>query len=129
VQNSVDFCKQSNKEVTYNQGSVNELKMSVKSPKDEGPNASPDCAARFQNAVIDGCDGADPVNNPHNYKFGSTFTASDGWQYTMTPLSKQVNEVSCDVAYKFFFDSFEIRGKNLPDAKFGSLIFPSSPMN
>ncbi|KAM3068532.1 hypothetical protein ACMFMG_011063 [Clarireedia jacksonii] len=39
------------------------------------PKGSPDCAARFQNAVIDGYDGGDKINNPHNYKFGSILTS------------------------------------------------------
>jgi hypothetical protein len=43
----------------------------------------------------------------------------DGWEYEMTPLSKQVNEVACDVSYKIFFNGFEIRGENLSDAKLG----------
>lgn len=122
IKDADDFCNQDSKEVTYNQGSVDELKMSVKAPnnQDKGPKDAPDCANRFKNAVINGCDGSDPVNNPHNYKFGSTFTATDGWEYTMTPLSKQINEVSCDVSYKFLWDSFEIRGKNLPDARLGA---------
>lgn len=38
----------------------------------------------------------------------------------MEPLSKQVNELSCDVSYRFFFNGFEIRGKNWPDAKLGA---------
>lgn len=122
VDNVNDFCDQSTNEVIYNQDSVNELSLSVRDLTDDskGPLDSVDCVARFQNAVIDGCDGDDPINNPHNYKFGSTLTTADGWEYKMTPLSKQVNEVSCDVSYKFFFDGFEIRGKNLPDAKFGA---------
>ena len=70
--------------------------------------------------MIDGCDGNDPINNPHNYKFGSTRTLSDGWVFKMEPLSKQINEDSCDVSYKFFFDGFEVRGKNWPDAKLGA---------
>jgi hypothetical protein len=122
VTNAQDFCKQNNREVTYNQGSVNELKMSIRKLQDDkkGPTDAPECVGRFTNIVIDGCDGNDPLNNPHNYKFGSTYTSSDGWEYTMQPLSKQVNEVSCDVSYKFALDYFEIRGKNLPDAKFGA---------
>jgi hypothetical protein len=125
IKNVDDFCNQNSKEVTYNQGSVDELKLSVKAPnnEDKGPKDTPpgtNCATAFKNAVIGGCDGDDKVNNPHNYKFGGTFTSSDGWEFTMTPLSKQINEVSCDVSYKFFFDSFEIRGKNLPEAKLGA---------
>lgn len=122
VENVKAFCGQSEKTVKYNEGSVNELELSLRDLDDDtkGPSDSPDCIGRFQGSVIDGCDGDDSTNNPHNYKFGSTLTTGDGWEYTMTPLSKQVNEVSCDVSYKFFFDSFEIRGKNLPDAKMGA---------
>ncbi|KAI5863770.1 hypothetical protein GGS23DRAFT_604773 [Durotheca rogersii] len=122
VDNAEAFCQQAEKKVTYNSGSVNELELSVRKLDDDskGPADAPDCLGRFQRVVIDGCDGDDYINNPHNYKFGATFTSADGWEYTMTPLSKQVNEVSCDVSYKFFFDVFEIRGKNLPDAKFGA---------
>lgn len=122
VDNAKAFCQQTEKKVTYNSGSVNELELSVRNLNDDskGPADAPDCLGRFQNAVIDGCDGDDPINNPHNYKFGSTLTTADGWEYKMTPLSKQVNEVSCDVSYKFLFDLIEIRGKNLPDAKLGA---------
>ncbi|KAB5566684.1 hypothetical protein GE09DRAFT_1107839 [Coniochaeta sp. 2T2.1] len=116
------FCQQPAKTATYNKGSVNELELSVRKLDDDSKSAvdAPDCVGRFQRAVIDGCDGHDLTNNPHNYKFGSTLTTADGWEYGMTPLSKQVNEGSCDVSYKFFFDSFEVRGKNLPDARFGA---------
>ena len=122
VENAKAFCSQTEKTVTYNQGSVNELSLSVRKPGNDSkvPTDAPDCVGRFQNAVIDGCDGADAVNNPHNYKFGSVLTTADGWEYKMTPLSKQVNEVSCDVSYKFLWDAIEIRGKDLPDAKLGA---------
>jgi hypothetical protein len=121
VENAADFCGQTDQTKRYNEGSVNELEFSVKNLNDDtkGPKDAPDCASRLSDIVIDGCDGGDPVNNPHNYKFGATFTSGD-WEYKMTPLSKQVNEVNCDVSYKFFFDSFEIRGKNFPDAKLGA---------
>lgn len=116
------FCSQKSQSVTYNRDSVNSLSLSIHKIGDDskGPADAPNCVGRFQRAVIDGCDGGDHVNNPHNYKFGSTLTTSDGWEYIMKPLSKQVNEVSCDVSYKFLWDGFEIRGKNLPDAKFGA---------
>ncbi|KAF2754863.1 hypothetical protein EJ05DRAFT_503805 [Pseudovirgaria hyperparasitica] len=122
VSSATEFCAQSEHTKKYNVGSVNELELSVRNLADDSkaPTDAPDCAARFQNAVIDGCDGNDAVNNPHNYKFGGTLTTGDGWEYKMTPLSQQVNEVACDVSYKFFYDGFEIRGKNLPDAKFGA---------
>jgi hypothetical protein len=122
VDNVKDFCGQTDQTKKYNVGSVNELELSVKDVSDstKGPKDAPDCVGRFTNAVIDGCDGNDPINNPHNYKFGSTLTTADGWEYKMTPLSQQVNEVACDVSYKFFFDGVEVRGKNWPDAKLGT---------
>jgi hypothetical protein len=121
IENVGNFCGQAEQTKTYNEGSVNELELSVKNihVDGQGPMDAPDCVARFSNAVIDGCDGNDAINNPHNYKFGSTFTTGDGWEFKMTPLSKQVNEVNCKVSWKVFFDSFEIRGKNFPDAKLG----------
>jgi hypothetical protein len=80
VGNVKDFCGQTDQTKKYNTGSVNELELSVKKLGDDkkGPKDSPDCAARFQTAVIDGCDGGDTLNNPHNYKFGSTLTTGDG---------------------------------------------------
>lgn len=122
LDNVEDFCSQSDKAKTYNTDSVNELELSVRNLNDnsKNPKDSPDCVGRFRGAVLDGCDGADYLNNPHNYKFGSTLTTADGWEYEMTPLSKQVNEVNCDVSYKFLFDHFEVRGKNFPDAKLGA---------
>lgn len=70
--------------------------------------------------MIDGCDGNDPVNNPHDYKFGSTLTLGNGWVFKMEPLSLQVIEDSCDVSYKFIYDGFEVRGKDWPDSKLGA---------
>lgn len=32
----------------------------------------------------------------------------------------QINEVTCDVSYKFLWSALEINGKNLPDAKLGA---------
>jgi hypothetical protein len=122
VSNVKDFCGQTEHSKKYNVGSVNELELSVKNNNDDsrGPKDSPSCVERFQNAVIDGCDGDDAVNNPHNYKFGSTLTTGDGWEYRMTPLSRQVNELNCDASYRFFWDGFEIRGKNWREAELGA---------
>lgn len=121
IDNVKDFCGQTDHTKKYNGGSVNELELSVKKLDDDtkSPEDSPDCVGRFTNAVIDGCDGNDPVNNPFNYKFGATLTSGDGWEYKMTPLSQQVNEVACDVSYKFWYDGVEVRGKNWADAKLG----------
>lgn len=103
IENVRLFCEQDSPVVRYNEDTVNELELEVRnwnagidnlSPKD-----APDCTARFKNAVIDGCDGNDMVNNPHNYKFGATLRTTDGWQYKMTPWSKQVNEITCDVSH------------------------------
>lgn len=106
----------------YNSGSVNYLRLSVEYPPEssQAPVDDPDCVGRFKNAVLDGCDGDDSINNPHNYKFGSTLKAADGKVYKMEPLSQQVNQVSCDISHRVVFNGFEIRGKNLPDAKFGA---------
>lgn len=76
---------------------------------------------RFQTIVIERCDENDPINNPHNYNFGGTFAAVDGLTYMFQPLPKQIDEVSCDVSYKFVFNGFE-RGTNLPDASFGTNV-------
>lgn len=121
IENANDFCNQGDQTKRYNIGSVNELEFSAKKlgSKDKGPKDDPNCFARLRDGVIDGCDSDDRINNPHNYKFGSVLITADSWQYAMKPLSKQVVDVNCDVSYKFFFDSFEIRGKNLPDAMLG----------
>ncbi|KAM3549525.1 hypothetical protein ARSEF4850_008805 [Beauveria asiatica] len=122
VGNAEAFCKQERKVVKYNIGSVNELELSVSKTDDNarGPLDDPRCLGRLRDSVIDGCDGNDPKQNPHNYKFGSKLTSSDGWVYEMKPLSKKVNEVSCDVTWEFIADEFEIRGKNVPDVKIGA---------
>ena len=76
IENVRLFCEQDSPVVRYNEDTVNELELEVRnwnagidnlSPKD-----APDCTARFKNAVIDGCDGNDMVNNPHNYELGAT---------------------------------------------------------
>jgi hypothetical protein len=122
AENVQDFCNQHEKTKIYNAGSVNELELSVKKAGEDslGPQDSPDCVGQFVGKVIDGCNDVDAVNNPWNYKFGSTLTTGDGWEFAMTPLNKQFNVVNCDVSYKDSFDSFEIRGKNLPWDKFGA---------
>ena len=125
VENVREFCKQERQMMSYNIDTVDELELYVENLNTEiderSPKDAPDCLSRFQNAVIDGCDGNDPLNNPHNYKFGSTLQTADGWKYRMTPLSKQVNEVRCDVSYKMAgHNVVEVRGKNLPDALLGA---------
>ena len=125
AENAQEFCKQEKQMMTYNIGTVDELELYVENMNTErderSPKDAPDCLGRFQRAVIDGCDGNDPLNNPHNYKFGSTLLTADGWKYRMTPLSEQVNEVGCDVSYKARgYNVFEVRGKNLPDALLGA---------
>lgn len=124
VENVRLFCGQDVPIMKYNEDTVNELQLNVRKLNDhtstQRPKDAPDCTARFQNAVIDGCDGNDMLNNPHNYKFGATLRTADGWEYKMTPLSKQVNEVTCDISYKFWWDGFEVRGKNFPSALMGA---------
>lgn len=98
------------------------LRLSVDLPSDESktPKDSPDCIAHFTAGLIDGCDGNDLVNNPHNHKFGGTLTTGFGWVFHFDPLAQQDDEDSCDVSYKLFYDEFEVRGKNWPDAKLGA---------
>ncbi|KAL8790117.1 MAG: hypothetical protein Q9213_000819 [Squamulea squamosa] len=78
----------------------------------------PNCVGVFQKQLVDECNG-DSTNNPHNYKFGATYYAGDGWRFEFDALARQVNTVICDVSYRGVLDQFELRGKNLPDAKFG----------
>lgn len=121
AENVRDFCNQQEKSATYNIGTANELQLHAGRPDDQekGPQDSPDCVGRFTRAVIDGCDGSDPVNNPWGYKFGSELTTGDGWRYSMHPLFERVNQVSCDVSYHSAYNLFEIRGINLPWNLFG----------
>jgi hypothetical protein len=123
-ENAKEFCTQERQMVIYNEDSENMVELYVENldpEKDErSPKDAPDCLGRFQGAVIDGCDGNDPLNNPHNYKFGSTLKANN-WIYRMRPLAEQVNEVRCDVSWKSYAaNGFEVRGKNLPDALLGA---------
>lgn len=124
VENVRLFCAQDAPIMKYNEDTVNELELLVSNLNNgtgtQRPTDAPDCIGRFQRAVIDGCDGNNMFNNPHNYKFGATLRTTDGWVYKMTPLSKQVNEVDCDISYKFWYDSFEVRGKNVPSALMGA---------
>src|ERR1700694_2297835 len=105
----------------YNQGSFNDLILTANNPADisKSPRDAPDCHNRFINIVIDDCGGNDPVNNFHNFKYGDTYTAADGWVYTMEPKAVHIDADSCDVSYKLALDEFEIRGMNFPDAKLG----------
>jgi hypothetical protein len=48
------------------------------------------------------------------------YTASDGWFYIMEPKVVHINDDTGDLTYKFFFDEFEARGINFPDAKLGT---------
>lgn len=123
TENILTFCGQSNKLVVYNEGTLDELWLSITNFNDDsaGPNDSPDCYIRFGGNVIDGCDGNDPINNPHNHKFGSNYFTADGWEYAMHPLNEKINEVTCEVRYMTGYrDRFEIRGKNLPDGLLGA---------
>ena len=80
IGNVEDFCGQSEHTKRYNVGLVNELVLLLKKLDDnaKGPQDSPDYVGCFKGAVIDSCDSNNIVSNPHNYKFGSTLTTSDG---------------------------------------------------
>lgn len=105
----------------YNKVTGNSLQFSINYILDgsKTPIDAPDCVDAFKNTVIDGCDGNDGVNNPHNYKYGGTFTKSDGWEFKIEPLAEHVDDDNCDVSHKFLYDFFEIHGKNFPNAKLG----------
>ena len=124
VENAVHFCGQNIPIMRYNDDTVNELELEVKNWNNvaglDSPREAPDCVERFKNAVFDGCDGNDMVNNPYNYKFGATLRTTDGWQYKMTPKSRQVNEVRCDISFRVGYDHVEVRGKNLSSALLGA---------
>ncbi|KAL8991150.1 MAG: hypothetical protein Q9169_007934, partial [Polycauliona sp. 2 TL-2023] len=116
------FCDQDIEEKEYFQGSVDHVKVSLTNTLDpEKPISDLDtetCISAYKE-IIDGCDGDNPTHNPHNYKFGGSFLASDAWQYTLEPLAEKPTENSCDVTYNFIENVFEIRGKNFPDAELG----------
>ncbi|KAL8897191.1 MAG: hypothetical protein Q9207_007335 [Kuettlingeria erythrocarpa] len=78
----------------------------------------PDSVGVFRKQLIDGCD-SDAISNRHNYKFGGTSYAGDGWRFEFDALATQVNTVRCDVSYRVVLDKFELRGKNLPGSKSG----------
>ena len=108
----------------YFQNSVDHVKLTLdqimdptKRPADLDKNR---CISKFR-TIIDSCDGDNPINNPHNYKFGGRYTDSaDGWDYLLEPLAEKPTENSCDVTYLFLGNVFEIRGKNFPDGKLGA---------
>lgn len=115
-----EFCAQTNSPVDYYPDTEDNMRLRLNNEADPSKTIAdhPDCVGVFQKRLVDGCD-SDPSNNPHNYKFGGTYFAGDGWRFEFDALATQVNTVDCDVSYRVVFDKFELRGKNLPDAKFG----------
>ncbi|KAL8653411.1 MAG: hypothetical protein Q9226_003862 [Calogaya cf. arnoldii] len=115
------FCAQDIKEKVYFQGSVDEVKLSLSNTDSSKPvSGMTDCVEKFK-TIVDSCDGDNPVNNPHNYKFGGTYTdPSGGWELKIEPLAVKVTENSCDITYNFIENRFEVRGKNFPDGKLGA---------
>ncbi|KAL8784303.1 MAG: hypothetical protein Q9213_004061 [Squamulea squamosa] len=115
------FCAQDSREKEYFQGSVDQVKL-ILSNADSAKSISemPNCVDKFK-LIIDSCDGNDPTNNPHNYKFGGTYTdSSSGWELKLEPLARKATENSGDITYKFTHNKFEVRGKNFPDGKLGA---------
>ncbi|KAL8765074.1 MAG: hypothetical protein Q9209_007735 [Squamulea sp. 1 TL-2023] len=115
------FCTQDNSEKEYYQGSVDQVKLSLSNSNADSSkpiSELTDCVDTFK-IIIDGCDGDNPVNNPHNYKFGGTYSSS-GWEYRLEPLALKPTKNSCDVTYAGTANQFEIRGKNFPDGKLGA---------
>ncbi|KAL8724857.1 MAG: hypothetical protein Q9166_007711 [cf. Caloplaca sp. 2 TL-2023] len=116
-----EFCAQTNSPVDYYPDSEDNMRLHLRNEVEPSKTIAdhPDCVGVFQKQLVDGCDGESPANNPHNYKFGGTYYAGDGWRFEFDALATQVNTVDCDVSYRVVLNKFEIRGKNLPDAKFG----------
>lgn len=105
----------------YFQGSVDQVKLTLTNsdPAKSIPDM-PDCVEKFK-IIIDSCDGDNPINNPHNYKFGGTYSdSSSGWELKLEPLALKPTENSCDITYLFTENKFEVRGKNFPDGKLGA---------
>ncbi|KAI4270768.1 MAG: hypothetical protein L6R38_007018 [Xanthoria sp. 2 TBL-2021] len=116
-----EFCAQNDNPLEYYKDSENYMRLQLTNELDESKTIAdkPDCFDEFQTQLIAGCD-HDPSNNPHDYKFGGTYYSGDGWKFEFDALATQVNMVDCDVSYKVVYDQFELRGKNLPDSKFGA---------
>jgi Alpha-galactosyl-binding fungal lectin len=68
------FCRQDVKDQEYNQNTADSVKLSALIIDDsKTPSTIDDCIGKFK-LIIDSCD-FDPINNPHNYKFGGTYTS------------------------------------------------------
>ncbi|KAL8940133.1 MAG: hypothetical protein Q9216_002987 [Gyalolechia sp. 2 TL-2023] len=117
-----EFCAQKISPLDYYPDSEDNLRLHLNNENDPSKSIAdhPDCVGVFQKQLVDDCDGNDPIDNPHNYKFGGTYYAGDGWRFEFDALATQVNTVDCDISYRVLLDKFELRGKNLPDAKLGA---------
>lgn len=115
-----EFCAQKDNPVEYYKDSEDYMRLQLTNELDQSKTIAdkPDCFDEFQTQLIAGCD-HDPSNNPHDYKFGGTYYSGDGWKFEFDALATQVNMVDCHFSYKVVYDQFELRGKNLPDSKFG----------
>ncbi|KAL8881429.1 MAG: hypothetical protein Q9198_001372 [Flavoplaca austrocitrina] len=115
------FCAQDIKEKEYFQDSEDHVKLTLSHNDPAKPISDlTDCVEKFK-TIIDSCDGDNPSHNPHNYKFGGTYTdASSGWEFKLEPLALKPTDNTCDVSYKFVENHFEVRVKNFPDAKLGA---------
>ncbi|KAI9786804.1 MAG: hypothetical protein M1835_002928 [Candelina submexicana] len=114
------FCQQGDKDKEYFQGSADSVKLSAHNTDDSNPSSQSTTASVNLKPFIDGCDGHDLANNPHNYKFSGTYNSPDSWSFGVQPTAQKPTEDSCDVSYRFLFDKFEVRGKNFPDSKLGA---------
>jgi Alpha-galactosyl-binding fungal lectin len=90
-----EFCSQDVKDQEYFQDSADSVKLSAHHPDDSITLSSiKDCLGSFT-LIIDSCDGDDPANNPHNYKFGGTYTSSDRL------VTKKINILTRSIAYMY----------------------------
>ena len=104
------------------EGTDDHIKFSL--TNNGSPDPNPDlprwlsCYVTFMD-LIDHCDGNDPDNNPHNYKFGGTNSTRAGREYHWEPLALKEIDQRCEITWKGLYNVFEIRGKWFPDDLFG----------
>ena len=115
-----EFCAQTNSPVDYYPSTEDNMRLHLNNEADPSKTIAdhPDCVGVFHKQLIGGCD-SDPTNNPHNYNFGGTYYAGDGWRFEFDALATQANTVDCDVSYRVVLNKFELREKNLPYSKLG----------
>lgn len=77
-----------NYDARYFQGSADSVKLSTyNTDESKALSTIDDCVGKLK-LIIDSCDGNDPFNNPHNYKFGGADTSPEGWEFKVEPTAR-----------------------------------------